>query len=76
MNYDDEILLALRGCVSPRKAEQICACLGIERNRKGGWSNAAYAKYAAVGSALQRLKRAGKVRYVTGKGAGWKLVNK
>jgi hypothetical protein len=76
MNYETEILFQLRGEKIPRSASWICAQIGINRNRRGSWSNTAYRKYGLIGRALQKMKRAGKVEYVGGKGAGWKLVRR
>jgi len=47
---------------------------GARRNRKGGYSRKAWKTYTAIGATLQKLKRAGKVKYVGGKGAGWSLA--
>lgn len=51
----------------------LCAQMGICKTR-GRWSNRNYARYLAVSRELHRLKLAGVVKFVRGKGAGWRLV--
>lgn len=40
----------------------------------GRWSNRRYRQYNQISAELQRMKRDGVVKYVGGKGAGWRLV--
>ena len=70
---DDDILRELTRFTVPASLNTLCAQFGVERNRTGRYSKSGYEAYAHVGRSLQRLKRAGKVEYVGGSGAGWRI---
>lgn len=72
---DTRILSLLRTYVVPEPLAAICVRLGVKPHaRTGRWSRTAQKQYDAIGAALQRLKRAGKVEYVGGPGAGWRIA--
>lgn len=73
LNLDNQIIDVLHEFTARASLSQILAALGVVPNRKGRYSKRAYAKYTAIGRELQKLKRAGKIEYVSGSGAGWRL---
>lgn len=74
MTLADKILQQLGMRNSRVSAGLICSSMGIKPNRHGNYSTRMRARYNAVGQELQRLKRAGKVKYIGGPGAGWRLA--
>lgn len=73
---DRQIIDVLHGCSVPASLSRILAALGVITNRKGLYSKRAHAKYTAIGRALQKLKRAGKIEYIGGAGAGWQIARR
>lgn len=72
---DNYIAMQLVGAEAPVLLRDLCEELGLSFPSSRRWSRVLHRQYAAVSAAMQRLRRAGRVRYVRAtQASGWELA--